>query len=59
LQEKFPDRIMYLVEEGALFPPDISGILCTRFTEDNMENAFISVAMEFGAYGILKAEKPA
>ena len=58
LQEKFPDRIMYLVEEGALFPPDISGILCTRFTGDNMENAFISVAMEFGSYGILKAEKP-
>jgi predicted nucleotide-binding protein len=58
LQAKFSDRIIYLVEEGALFPPDISGILCTRFTRDNMENAFISVAIEFGAYGILKAEKP-
>jgi predicted nucleotide-binding protein len=58
LQENFPDRIMYLVEEGAPFPPDISGILCTRFTGDNMENVFINIAMEFGAYGILKAEKP-
>jgi predicted nucleotide-binding protein len=58
LQAKFPDRIMYLVEEGALFPPEISGILCTRFTSTNMENVFVSVAIEFGAYGILKAEKP-
>jgi predicted nucleotide-binding protein len=58
LQEKFPDRIMYLIEEGASFPPEISGILCTRFTRDNMEDAFISIAIEFRAYGILKAEKP-
>jgi predicted nucleotide-binding protein len=58
LQAKFPDKIMYLVEEGALFPPEISGILCTRFRRDNMENAFLGVAIEFGAYGILKAEKP-
>jgi predicted nucleotide-binding protein len=58
LQEKFPDRIIYLVEEGTSFPSDISEILCTRFTRDNMENAFVSIAIEFRAFGILKAEKP-
>jgi predicted nucleotide-binding protein len=58
LQDKFRDRVIYLVEEGASFPPEISGISCTRFTRDNMENAFISIATEFRAYGILKAEKP-
>ena len=58
-QEKFPQRIIYLLEEGASFPSDISEKLYTRFTQENMDEAFITVAREFSAFNILKAIKPA
>ncbi|GAI78104.1 unnamed protein product, partial [marine sediment metagenome] len=57
-QEKFSNRIIYLLEEGASFPSDISEKLYTRFTQDNMDEAFITVARELNAFGILKAVKP-
>jgi predicted nucleotide-binding protein len=57
-QEKFPNRIIYLLEEGASLPPDISEILSTRFTQDNMENAFMCLAIELKAFGMLEAVKP-
>ena len=57
-QEKFPNRIIYLLEEGASFPSDISEKLYTRFTQDNMEKAFLRIVIELKAFGILKAVKP-
>jgi len=57
-QEKFPNRIIYLLEEGASFPSDISEKLYTRFTQESMDEAFITVARELKAFGLLKAVKP-
>jgi len=57
-QEKFPSRIIYLLEKGASFPSDISEKLYTRFTQDNMEKAFLRIAIELKAFGILKTIKP-
>ena len=56
-QEKFHNRIIYLLEEGASFPSNISEKLYTRFTEESMDEAFIAVARELRAFGILKALK--
>ncbi len=57
-QEKFPNRIIYLLEEGASFPSNISEKLYTPFTQESMDDAFITVARELKAFGILKAVKP-
>jgi len=57
VQERFPDKTIYLLEEGASFPSNISGKVYERFTQKNMEKAFIKVAKELSAFGILKAEK--
>lgn len=56
--EKFPMRIIYLQEEGASFPSIIAEKLRTPFTHDNMDEAFIVVARELKAFGLLKAVKP-
>ena len=57
-QERFSNRIIYLLEEGASFPSDISEKLYTRFTQESMDEAFITVARELTTFGILKAIKP-
>lgn len=57
-QERFPRRIIYLLEEGASFPSNISEKLYTRFSQQSMDEAFISVARELKAFGLLKAVKP-
>jgi predicted nucleotide-binding protein len=57
-QERFPNRIIYLLEEGATFPSDISEKLYTRFTQESMDEALIAVAREFKAYGMLKTIRP-
>lgn len=57
-QEKFPKRIIYLLEEGASFPSDISEKLYTPFTKESMDEAFITVARELRVFNILKAIKP-
>jgi predicted nucleotide-binding protein len=57
-QEKFPNRIIFLLEEGASFPSDISEKLYTRFTQESMDEAFIAVATELKAFGMLKVVKP-
>ena len=57
-QEKFPNRIIFLLEEGASFPSDISEKLYTHFTQESMDEAFIAVATELKAFGMLKAVKP-
>jgi hypothetical protein len=57
-QEKFPKRIIYLLEEGASFPSDISEKLYTPFTKDSMDEAFITIVRELKKFGILRAIKP-
>ncbi len=57
-QEKFSNKIIYLLEEGASFPSDISEKLYTRFTQESMDEAFITIARELAKFGILKAVKP-
>lgn len=58
MQERFPKRIIFLLEEGASFPSNISEKLYTRFTQENMDEAFITTARELQAFGLLKAVKP-
>lgn len=57
-KEKFPNKIIYLLEKGASFPSDISEKLYTRFTQESMDEAFITVARELRAFGIVKVVKP-
>jgi predicted nucleotide-binding protein len=57
-QERFPSKTIYLLEEGATFPSNISEKVWEHFTQDNMEKAFIKIAKELRAFGIIKATKP-
>lgn len=53
-QEKFSNRIIYLLEEGASLPSDISEKLYTPFTRQCMDEAFITVARELRKFGLIK-----
>jgi len=57
-QEKFPSRTIYLKEEGTKFPSNISEKVWESFTQSNMDKAFIKVANELRAVGLIKAAKP-
>jgi len=56
-QEKFPNRIIYLLEEGASFPSDISEKLYTPFTQQSMDEALITVVRELKKFGLIIAQK--
>jgi hypothetical protein len=56
VQERFPDKVIYLLEEGAAFPSNISEKVYERFTQENMEKAFLKIAKELRAFGIIRAE---
>lgn len=56
-QEILPDRMIYLLEEGAKFPTDIDEKVWERFTEESMDKAFMKIAKELRAFGLLKALK--
>ncbi|MBN1254554.1 MAG: nucleotide-binding protein [Deltaproteobacteria bacterium] len=53
-QEKVKDRIIYLKEEDCVFPSNISPKVWGNFTQDNMEEAFIKIAKELKAFGIIE-----
>lgn len=53
VQERFPNRVIYLLEEGASFPSNISEKVYERFTQKNMEKAFIKIAKELTKFGII------
>lgn len=55
VQERFPRRVIYLLEQGASFPSNITEKVYERFTQENMENAFSKVAKELRAFGIMRA----
>ncbi|MBI4299289.1 MAG: nucleotide-binding protein [Chloroflexi bacterium] len=56
-QERKPNRVIYLLEEGASFPSNIVQKVWEKFTSENMERAFIKVAKELRAFGLLHAGK--
>lgn len=56
--QRLPNKTIYLLEEGAKFPSDISEKVWEPFTQDNMENAFIKVAKELRAFDLIRAIKP-
>jgi predicted nucleotide-binding protein len=57
-QELFKDRIIYLLQAGTKFPTNVSEKVWGRFTSSCMDEAFIKVARELTAFGILKAVTP-
>jgi len=54
----FPDRTILLLEKGVDLPSNVSGIVYEHFTKQNMENAFIKVAVELRAFGLIRPIKP-
>jgi len=57
-QKTILDKIVYLLEEDATFSSNISPKVWQRFTKEIMDQAFIAVARELKAFGIIKAVKP-
>ena len=57
-QKTHTGKIIYLLEAGAEFPSNISPKVWERFKQRNMMNAFLCIAKELRAYGMLKAVKP-
>jgi len=55
VQERFPGRVIYLLEQGASFPSNITEKVYERFTQENMEKAFSKAAKELKAFGIIRA----
>ncbi len=53
-QEKVKDKIIYLKQEGCIFPSNISPKVWENFTQGNMENAFSKVAKELRAFRIIQ-----
>jgi predicted nucleotide-binding protein len=53
LQERFGDRVIYLVEEGADFGPMVGGFARESFTQDCLERAFHRIVIELKAHGIV------
>ncbi|MCX5994564.1 MAG: nucleotide-binding protein [Chloroflexi bacterium] len=56
-QKTFPDRIIYLLEKGAEFPSNIEPKVWESFTQESMDEAFIAIARELKAFGLIKATK--
>lgn len=56
-QERLPGKVIYLLEEEASLPSNISEKVWQHFTQDNMEQAFIKIARELAVFGLIKAVK--
>jgi predicted nucleotide-binding protein len=56
-QKTHPGRIIYLLEEGAEFPSNVSPKVWESFKQRNMMDAFLGIVRELRAYGILKVIK--
>lgn len=54
----FPHRTILLLEKEVDLPSNVSGIIHERFTKQNMEDAFIKVAKELRAFGLIRPIKP-
>jgi predicted nucleotide-binding protein len=58
LRAVFPEKTILLVERGVDLPSNISGLTYEPFVGQSMDRAFIAIARELTAFGILKAVKP-
>lgn len=56
-QERFPNRIVYILEEAASLPSNISEKIYARFTPDSMDEAFIKTVLELRAFDLLRAAR--
>jgi len=57
-QERFSGKIIYLLEEGASLPSNVSEKIHERFTQVCMEEAFVKVIRELTAFGLITSFKP-
>jgi len=57
-QEILPDKMIYLLEEGTKFPTNIDEKVWVRFTNESMDKAFIKIAKELRAFGLIRSVKP-
>ena len=55
-QERFSEKTVYLLEEDTRFPSNVNEKIWERFTQDNMERAFLKIVKELRAFGIIKVE---
>lgn len=58
LRGRFPNRVILLLETGVDLPSNLSEVLYERFTRNNLEKAFMKVAKELRAFGIIRAARP-
>lgn len=58
LRSRFPDRVILLLENGGDLPSNVSEVVYERFTRSNLEKAFLKVAKELRAFGIIRSGKP-
>ena len=56
-QKIHPGRIIYLLEEGTIFPSNIRPKVWESFKQRNMMDAFLGIVRELRAYGILEVTK--
>jgi len=56
-QEILPDKMIYLLDEETKFPTNIDEKVWERFTQESMDKAFIKIAKELRAFGLIKAVK--
>ena len=56
-QERFPNRIIYLLEEGAAFPSNVSEKVWERFSDSNMDKALMKILRELRAFGLLAGSR--
>jgi predicted nucleotide-binding protein len=52
-QQILTNKITYLLEEKTDFPSNITPKVYERFTKENLTNAFITIARDLKAFGIL------
>lgn len=53
-QEKLNNRVIYLKEDGCDFPSNVTPKIWENFSQANMEEAFIKVAKELRAFGVIR-----
>ena len=51
---KFPNKTILLLQKGVELSSNESGVIYEHFTPQNMDRAFIKVAKELRAFGIIK-----
>ena len=56
-RKKRPRRTILLLEKGVDLPSNVKGIVYERFTKRNMDKAFVKVANELSAFGLIRAIK--